>query len=435
MLNYLELKNVGIKPLLKLDVSPRLNILTGDNGLGKSFILDIMWFLVSGCFPAEINKRIQSGFVAKPLNNQDRAMIVANDGVDVEFFSYDYEKEYWDRHIDVDEPMKKTIFSDIAIYVMADGSYALWDRNLNRKMMHNKQIRYDGSFTYSNRPTAFVYTQEEIWQGLNDRNSNQFFNGLLQDWQIWQTGNTKEFQQLKSVLSVLSSQDELLEIGELKPFSLDDSRLYPTIKMPYGKSVLLPHCSSAIKRIVTLAYFLVYAWKRHLETAELLGKEPAKHFMLLIDEVEAHLHPKWQRKIVPALLSVLSPLSNELDIQLAIATHSPLVMASLEPIFEQKKDLWIDFDLNSQGEIDIIQREFEKQGNAENWLESEAFNLSSSRALEYEYLITAAKKLMRAEYPDKEEIIRLRYELVNALDPRDEFWTLWLIFCRKNGVL
>jgi predicted ATPase len=36
----LHLKNVGPAPEMKLEFAPRLNVITGDNGLGKSFILD-----------------------------------------------------------------------------------------------------------------------------------------------------------------------------------------------------------------------------------------------------------------------------------------------------------------------------------------------------------------------------------------------------------
>ena len=37
MLERLELKNVGPAPEMALDMAPRLNLITGDNGLGKSF--------------------------------------------------------------------------------------------------------------------------------------------------------------------------------------------------------------------------------------------------------------------------------------------------------------------------------------------------------------------------------------------------------------
>ncbi len=47
MLRSLHLKGVGPAPELSLDLAPRLNLLTGDNGLGKSFVLDIAWWALT----------------------------------------------------------------------------------------------------------------------------------------------------------------------------------------------------------------------------------------------------------------------------------------------------------------------------------------------------------------------------------------------------
>lgn len=41
MLERLELKDVGPAPHLEIDLAPRLNLITGDNGLGKTFLLDV----------------------------------------------------------------------------------------------------------------------------------------------------------------------------------------------------------------------------------------------------------------------------------------------------------------------------------------------------------------------------------------------------------
>jgi predicted ATP-binding protein involved in virulence len=60
--------------------------------------------------------------------------------------------------------------------------------------------------------------------------------------------------------------------------------------------------------------------------------------IILIDEIEAHLHPKWQRTILPALLEIQKYLSNELEIQFFVSTHSPLVLASVETCFDEQTD-------------------------------------------------------------------------------------------------
>src|SRR3954463_3938282 len=48
MLQNIHLRGVGPAPELSLEFAPRLNLLTGDNGLGKSFVLDIAWWALTG---------------------------------------------------------------------------------------------------------------------------------------------------------------------------------------------------------------------------------------------------------------------------------------------------------------------------------------------------------------------------------------------------
>lgn len=67
--------------------------------------------------------------------------------------------------------------------------------------------------------------------------------------------------------------------------------------------------------------------------------------MVLFDEPETHLHPQWQRRILPALLQVAAGLQDKMSVQLLVSTHAPLVLASLEPLFEQDHDRLFHFGL------------------------------------------------------------------------------------------
>lgn len=55
MLQQLTLPNVGPAVSMELHFGSRLNVLTGDNGLGKSFLLEIAWWSLTRKWPAEIN--------------------------------------------------------------------------------------------------------------------------------------------------------------------------------------------------------------------------------------------------------------------------------------------------------------------------------------------------------------------------------------------
>ena len=111
----------------------------------------------------------------------------------------------------------------------------------------------------------------------------------------------------------------------------------PTIRHPYGETPI-QFASAGVKRIVALAYLIVWAWEEHKEQSKQIQKDPQHNLVILIDEIESHLHPQWQRRILPSLLQVEKDLDAELNTQFLISTHSPLVMASVEPSFNPQLD-------------------------------------------------------------------------------------------------
>ena len=75
MLKSIVAKNVGPIPELSVKFGSRLNIMTGDNGLGKTFLLDMIWYALTNMWPAEVNPRMVSGLMGRPLNPKKEATI------------------------------------------------------------------------------------------------------------------------------------------------------------------------------------------------------------------------------------------------------------------------------------------------------------------------------------------------------------------------
>jgi AAA domain, putative AbiEii toxin, Type IV TA system len=164
--------------------------------------------------------------------------------------------------------------------------------------------------------------------------------------------------------------------------------------MPYG-DVPMIYASAAVQRIVALAYTLVWAWQEHLVSSSIIRREPQRYLVVIVDEVEAHLHPLWQRLIVPAIMKVASELSVAVKAQIHIATHSALVLASVETVFDESRD-----DLHHLKLVDgnavLEELPFVRRGRADLWLVSEVFGLGQARSLPAEQAIEDANALQLA---------------------------------------
>lgn len=313
----------------------------------------------------------------------------------------------------------------MVIYARVDGGFSVWDpaRNYWRKL----QAR---AYDEPDRPSAYLFGPREVWDGLPLDEPRKLCNGLILDWATWQREKGEAFDQLTRVLEKLSPPGEPLVPGDLQRLALDDVRDHPTLRMPYGQQVPLVHASAAMRRVVALAYLLVWTWHEHLRAAELLGDAPAREIIFLVDEIEAHLHPKWQRRIVPALLDVMEALTGTHDVpmQLITATHSPLVLASVEPYFDASRDAIWELDLTG-GNVELTRSPWQRRGDVNSWLSSSVFDIDEPRSLEAEAALKQAHALLRQQpRPAIEDIEAVDAELRRVLSDVDRFWVRWSAF-------
>lgn len=430
MLKELHLSKVGPADELRLQLKPRLNLITGDNGLGKSFLLDIAWWAMTRRWPHSLNKALVSGYVARPDSAKEGSIefvVRGKTGKDIRYKSaFSARDEAWTGK--AGRPHNP----GLVLYAMADGGFAVWDpaRNYWKKV---------GGEDVQDRVPAYVFSPRDVWDGLKDPERGQLCNGLISDWAGWQKEGGDAFKQLCSVLAKLSDSElQPLEPGALTRISLDDARDIPTLRSAYGKDVRVLHASSGVRRVIALAYLLVWSWQEHVKAARLIEEETAPQVVFLIDEIEAHLHPRWQRAIVSSLLDVTQALARDAQVQLIVATHSPLVMASVEPRFNAKLDAWFDLDLEvgpspRAGKVSLVQRPFERLGDVSRWLVSEAFNLSSARSREAEQLIAKAEELATDRRATADRAQLLTKELEGVLGGTDPFWPRWRIAGARRG--
>lgn len=412
MLESLHFENVGPAPKLGLELASRLNFLAGDNGLGKTFVLDVAWWALTRTWarnPVLPHRRPASPSITYSYGTRSGS-------------SYQYQSTFQRKSEQWKGKQGRPPIPGMVIYAQVDGGFSVWDPARNYWKKDSPE-----------RPSSYLFEAREVWEG------NALCEGLIRDWASWQREQGQSFDQLVRVLNALSpGPAERLEPGELQKVSLDDPRRHPTLRMPYGQDVPLIHASAGMRRIVALAYLLVWAWHEHLEAAQLGGSKTAREIILLIDEIEAHLHPQWQRRIVPALLDVMAALTgaHQVPIQVITATHSPLVLASAEPIFDEEQDAL--FLLESRiGQVSLERQSWSKQGDVVGWLVSDTFGLRQGRSVEAEQAIEAAEAWMRGDLSALPEALdsptTIDTELKRVLPGHDPFWPRWVVWVERHS--
>ena len=182
---------------------------------------------------------------------------------------------------------------------------------------------------------AYVFSEAEVWDGLWEETQAAELpscNGLLFDWSSWiKEQDRSNANAMHTALEALSpGGGDTLSVGPVQRLSVKDSRDIPTIQTTWAGAVPILHAAAGVRRVCALAYVLTWAWKEHRLVAARLGEPPTGSVIMLFDEVESHLHPRWQRTILGSLRNLGTTLLDNASMQLVVTTHSPLVLASAE---------------------------------------------------------------------------------------------------------
>ena len=399
-LTAIEMTKVGPSDSLKLDLGDRLTVIAGDNGLGKSFLLDVAWWAATRRWASRPAipfgpEATYSARLSYELNTE-AGRRTCYGRFEPRMQTWVHQREY---------PQVPALY----VYAGVDGAFSIEDDHRDET---------------DEAPLNF--TAREIWDGKPGR-----MEGLVRDWVNWQLSGKEWFSVFKRVLSHLSPSD----LGILRPASPmrmpGDPRMIPVIKHPYGKTPVL-YASAGVRRIMALTYVIVWAWLEHLLGSQLRGVTPARRLVLLVDELDAHLHPFWQRTILPAILDVGALLDEHLQMQVVVSTHSPFVLASLETKFDPASDALYHLRLEGT-EVHLGREEFYKHGDVSSWLTDPIFGLRYARSKEAESILEEAMQLQLDRSTDQFEIQRISDELTKVLPSDDQFWRRWIYFAEQAG--
>ena len=100
----------------------------------------------------------------------------------------------------------------------------------------------------------------------------------------------------------------------------DAEGLFPMFRTPDG-DLPLDVLSQGTQSIIQFLARLIFGYAEYYDFPSDLEDRPG---VIIIDEIDAHLHPSWQMRIIPALSKHFPSL------QIFCSTHSPLMLAGLK---------------------------------------------------------------------------------------------------------
>lgn len=114
-----SIKVHGVGPVRDMSAwfGERLNAITGDNGLGKSFLLDLCFWCLTGTWPGS-RIAMPEGKVSAPTISYD---IKSKTKPTSRTAKYDFKSQSWSRQ------RGRPPMPGLVIYAAVDGSFSVWD--------------------------------------------------------------------------------------------------------------------------------------------------------------------------------------------------------------------------------------------------------------------------------------------------------------------
>jgi hypothetical protein len=212
---------------------------------------------------------------------------------------------------------------------------------------------------------------------------------LVEDYAL-RRGNVDEserrLQRIKKVLlDLLPDAKDLRIVEEMHPEGARSSKPIIEVETPYGWVSLSD---------LSLGYRTMIAWTVDLASRlfALYPRSPnplAEPAVVLIDEVDLHLHPKWQRELRSHLTERFP------NAQFVVTAHSPLVVQASE-----NENIVV---LRRQGDHVVIDNDVEtvRGWRVDQVLTSDLFGLETARPPEYDALIHDRNRLLSKDSLDE----------------------------------
>lgn len=337
----LTLKNIGVFEDETISFPEKqdkdlaeIHILTGQNGTGKTTILQALASGVNYAPPFLTFLRTYSNevFFKKfhndkfiddtpqvGINFDSKSIYFTSDG---NFFSADK-----NRKIESIEPNKKIFTNDSQLDFIA------FSYSGNRFIKHEDNINIREKDNYNPLEDALEFNK--TYEG-NNYTLNQWLANNISKSALAQKRNDKISRFDENIKSLERIINEIIKEDDDERGIQFDINYEENLKVVFidkqGQELDFDLLPDGLRSIISWLGDLIMRmdalkWKDDLPIFE-------REFILFLDEIEVHLHPSWQRKILPVVQKLFK------NAQIFITTHSPFIVNSVD-------GAWIyDLELN-----------------------------------------------------------------------------------------
>lgn len=361
----IHLKKVGVFENETIEFKPcpaknkaEIHIFTGTNGSGKSTILQALAFTEyfrrrQEYLPANtFNERYRNNAFGKTFRKKlNTELLVSyeylNGNLDFgitkdEFFAPEVKKKYI-RHTgiatddDVERYNDKYLNSLMTDFAFAYSGYRFVDHeeNINIAPKKNLDILKKSLQFQKEKDDHDISLNQWLANKISQRNSAAYEGDKKNEKKY---GHNIEI--IKSICEEIIGYpiDFKFKHEELKVTVVQDEKELDFDLLPDGLRSILSWLGDLVMRMDQLV------WKDDLPILE-------RSFLLLLDEIEVHLHPYWQMRVLPVIQSRFP------NAQIFISTHSPFVVNSVD-------DAWV-YNLDvEKGNAKVKEPELSQDGKS-----------------------------------------------------------------------
>ena len=390
MLKRVEVDGIGPANGLVVEPGPGTTVVTGENGRGRTLLLDATWRAMTGAWPGETNPGLGTGQPPAPAGGRGRASVEATvierrGRKETVRTSRRREEPRWTG------PERRSARS--LVYGHANGGVSAWIGE-ERRNRPRRAVSLTATEVKHGETTA---TDEREWRGIS------------------------------RTLADCGRSPGSTEAIEAAVRCCVPERARPDASgVETAQAVAAGRSGSAVERMSAIACIAARTWLYSTPRCRAQG------LTLMIDDLELHLHPQWQREALDGLRRLEGTLLKGAPLQLIATTNAPLVLASCEPWFDPERDRLVTLKRGEKGSTRAVEQVFARQGPAGCWLTSDALGLESDRSMAAEQAMGDAKRVALEKAPDSETVRRIDRALRATLGDDDAFWPRWRYFAEQH---